>query len=85
MNVRYSLAFWEFDIKAWNAAMLKASLEMGEDFVAAVLGVSPKTVHTWTVTDSSSYSKFPHPSMTNFIKACNELDLDPRKFFILEE
>lgn len=85
MNKKYILAFWEFDLKAWAQAMIEATNEMGVDFVAQCLGVSPKTVTNWSTPDNSAYSEFPHPSMSNFIKTCNELDLDPRSFFCLEE
>lgn len=85
MNIRYSLVNWQFNMGSWSRAIQEASDEMGTEFVAQALEVSVKTVQNWIKMHESAYGEFPYPNMTNFIRAMNMLDLDPREFFILED
>lgn len=83
--IKYSLVKWEFNKGAWAQAIATAVDEFGVDVVAGLTGVAPNTVRNWSMMYQSSYGEFPYPSMHNFIKTCNELDLDVRDFWILED
>jgi hypothetical protein len=85
MVTKYKLVNWEFNMGGWGRAMQESVDRFGVEFVAQILEVSPKTVDNWIKGYKSVYSEFPHPNMSNFIWACNQLDLDPREFFILED
>jgi hypothetical protein len=85
MVTKYKLLNWEFNKGAWAQALILSVDLLGIEFVAGVLQVSKFTVHNWIKMPQSAYGDFPHPSMSNFLHACNMLDLDPREFFILED
>jgi hypothetical protein len=82
--IHYKLVSWQFDTDAWRMAVNKAVEDVGHDVVAGVLGVHVATIYGWKRMESG-YKEFPYPNMTNFIAFCNAMDLDPRKFFVLED
>jgi transcriptional regulator with XRE-family HTH domain len=51
--------------------------------MAELLGVSKSTVNNWA--RGNFTSEFPFPHLSNFLIVCNNLDLDPRDFFVLED
>lgn len=83
MNIRYKLMGWEFNHELWSATMATAVAEMGLEFMALSMNVSQSALENWS--KGYFHDDFKHPNMTNFIKACNLLDLDPREFFRLED
>lgn len=81
MVTKYKIVNWRFNTEAWANAMSVALDTFGEDF-PVMLGVTMSCVRQWS---KGVYKEgFEHPSMSNVIKTCNLLDLDPRKFFELE-
>jgi len=83
--IRYKLVKWEFNKGAWSQAVSTAVDMVGAQFVSDMMEVSPKTVQNWMKMYQSAYGEFPHPSMHNFIKFCNEFDLNPTEFWYLED
>jgi len=81
MPPKYRVIPMKFDTESWAAALEQAA-DGNKKELAYLLGIDPSTVSTWT---KLHYQQaFPYPSMTAFLNACNLLDLDPRKFFILD-
>jgi len=82
MATKHIVANWTFNGNAFAEA-LRNSVNKG-DFkaLAELLEVSETTVARWAT--DTHHSAFPHPSMGNFIKVCNILDLDPRSFWELD-
>ena len=80
---RYSLVAWRFNVILWAATMQTAIAEIGLTEFAAIIDVTPKTLEDWS--KGRVNSGYPHPHMTNFLKALNWLDLDPRDYFELED
>lgn len=85
MPTRYVSLNSEFSMDVWGAALQRECDEHGQEFVAAYLGVSQKTVFNWITKSEAAYREFPHPHMTNFLKFCNAFGYDPRDFFKLGE
>lgn len=83
MNTRYKLVSWEFDIKAFGAAIMRLHETFSWGELAEIIGCSKSTVYNWAMGNVND--EFPWPRMHNFIAVCNELDLDPREFFVLED
>lgn len=83
--IHYKLVNWAFNKGAWAQAVATAVDLVGDEIVAGIMDVSPKTVQNWMRMYQSAYGEFPHPNMTNFIKFCNEFDCDVREFWILED
>lgn len=71
---------WQFDAERW-AADLKNQRDA--DLVAAQ-GLSGLSAGAWWHWLNPKKGKeFQHPNMSNFIKVCNLLQLDPRDYFCL--
>lgn len=83
MNTRYKIVMWEFDIKAFSAALMQLHEHFSWGELAEIIGCSKSTVYNWA--NGNVTDEFPWPRMHNFMAVCNELDLDPRDFFILED
>lgn len=83
MGIHYELFNWQFDMEAFSEALQKIA-DMDKHDFAAVIGIDVSTLENWRSGDYIKRKK-PYPSMTNFINACNWLDLDPREFFKLED
>ena len=77
----YKIYKWRFDSKRWAKAIKFLTDDSVKNW-AALLGVNPTTLSTWRHIDNPN--RYPHPSMTSLLLVCNELDLDPRDFFVLE-
>lgn len=81
--MRYKVVNFKFDMAAFSTVL--KNVNDGDVVVfARVIGVDESTLRNWR-TGYNARTSFPHPSMSNFIAACNALDLDPRDFFILED
>ena len=83
--IHYKLVKWEFNKGAWSQSVMTAVDDVGIDVVAHILDVSTKTIANWGKMHISAYGEFPYPNMTNFIRFCNEFDLDVREFWYLED
>lgn len=85
MTTKYKVVSWEFDSAAFSAA-LQSQMEMNElkDY-AEIFGVDANTLYSWWKGSYGQHGAFQHPRMSNFIKVCNHLDLDPREYFCLAE
>ena len=78
---KHILIDWEFDMQAWSKAIALGIETIGYKDLAALLDLDPSTLSNWK--NTLVHEKFPHPSMSNFVKVCNLLDLDPRDFWRL--
>lgn len=80
MGIEYVSVDWIFDVSAWCAAVRKAVSDDDVETWAELLECHENTLQRWR--SGRGISKpFPYPNMTNFLKFCNALDLDPREFF----
>lgn len=80
--MRYVLLNFKFDMDKF-AATLRTCVQGDNDVFSEAIGVDRSTLANWMA--HRYRGKFAHPSMSNFIAACNWLDLDPRDFFVLDE
>lgn len=83
MGITYKLVNWEFDRATFSAKLMDMHESFSWGEMAEIIGCSKSTVYNWA--NGNFSDEFPWPRMHNFIAVCNELDLDPRSFFILEE
>lgn len=83
MTTEYKHMNWVFDMDAFSE-MLRDKLRK-EDLhaFAQLIGVHVHTVENWR-NHAHSEREFDHPRMSNLIKVCNTLDVDPRLFFGVE-
>lgn len=80
--IEYKIYNWTFDSERWAGVLDRVSLEIDDRTLGEVLGVGRSTVNNWR-NRAYRLSEFDFPSMSNFIKVCNALDLDPRDFYTL--
>lgn len=83
MPTRYVSLNSEFNMDAWSTALHRECEEHGQEFVAAYMSVSQKTLTNWIVKSETAYGEFPYPHMTNLLRFCNSFGYDPRDFFSL--
>jgi len=80
MTTTYTWANWRFNSEAWAATLNN----IGDELIEAareLTGLSEAAFWHWR---NNTYPEgFEHPNMTNLLKICNLLDLDPRDFFDL--
>jgi transcriptional regulator with XRE-family HTH domain len=83
MVTKYRVVYWEFDGEKF-ARHLEAWVKVvGSKDVAGVIGVSESTLANWV---NNRYARgFNHPHLSNLLRTCNELSLDPREFFTTSE
>ena len=80
--IKFRVVKFRFAVEKWAMALETIAQEDMPEF-ARIIGVDESTLRNWR---SGDYTRraFAYPQMTNFINACNWLDLDPREFFELE-
>lgn len=83
MTTKHKVVPMEFDSAAWAIIVQRACDMIDIQVLADMLGVSVGCVKHWR--NNKYPDGFEYPSMTNFIRACNLLDADPRDFFVLRE
>ncbi len=83
MVTRYIVVHWQFDLERFSRHIKAWCEAVGYDTVAMAIGVSKPTVTRWA--NGGYGGVHDHPNMDNFIKACDELSLDPRDFFTTSE
>ncbi len=80
--MEYKWVDWTFNTDLWSKTIARAIELYGKDDFAEICGLSDTTVYNWSV---GRYTEgFNWPSMHNFLKITNLLDLNPMKFFVLE-
>jgi transcriptional regulator with XRE-family HTH domain len=83
MVTKYKVVWWGFDTQRFARHIAAWGDTVGYDTVAECLGMSQSRVKAWARGfDAGPDDK---PSMGAFMKACNELSLDPRDFFTTGE
>ena len=82
MTTKYRIMPFVFDMTAFAGELEKVDRAFHEE-LCEIMIIDQSTLRNW-ITGQYDKSKFPHPSMSNFLKVCNWLDLDPREFFKLE-
>jgi len=78
---QYKVVNWQFD-SALLAKKLSALDRDMLDTLMEIVGVSYGGIWHWK---NNTYPEgVNYPNMSNFLKLCDALDLDPREFFILD-
>lgn len=83
MVTMYKTVRWEFNGDAFAFAVSEWVLAFGADEVAAMLHVHRSTVQHWS--RGVFNVEFPHPSMSNLLTVCNELNINPTLMFTTSE
>jgi len=83
MVTKYKVVHWEFDVERFARHIAAWGDTVGYDAVAEVLEMSESAVKQWA--RGNHHTSYPHPSMMRFLRACNQLSLDPRDFFTTSE
>lgn len=83
MPIKYRVVNWIFDCERFGRHIKAWGETVGYGTVGDVLGVTDTTIKNWAKGEFAG--EFPHPRMGNFLKACNELSLQPMDFFRLED
>jgi len=71
---------WKFDAERWAADLNRQS---DGDRIAALELAGLSAGAWWAWLNPKANRPFNHPNMSNFIKICNLLQLDPRDYFCL--
>ena len=74
---------FKFDVGSWARVIANWIDVVGADYIAEAIQADPGTVKAWS--RGTFKPGYQYPSMTLFMRACNELDLDPRQFFVMDE
>lgn len=84
MSARYQkLVLWAYNTKLFSDCLNELLKDFTLAEVAEIVGVTPSCIKSWA---NGHYSDgFNHPSMSNFLVVCDQLDLDPREFFVQED
>lgn len=83
MGTTYKVVHWMFDAERFGRHISAWGEVVGFDAIAEVVGVTVATVKAWS--RGVTPGEYNHPRMSNFIKICDELSLDPREFFTTSE
>jgi hypothetical protein len=83
MTTEYKHMNWVFDADAFAEMLRDRVSDTDMPAFAELLGVSVSIVRGW-IARYSRGTEFDHPHMSNFLKVCNLLDVDPRLFFGVE-
>lgn len=83
MNTTYKFVVWAFDTARFASAVKDLHEHFSWAELSQLLDVSKSTLNNWA--NGNFSPEFPFPHMSNFLHICNELDLDPREFFVIEE
>jgi len=82
MVTKFRVINFKFDHERFSVELQKIHSHDVKLFAEAI-GVDESTLRNWR-RNTYTESKFAHPAMSNFIIACNILDIDPRDFFALD-
>jgi len=81
MGIQYKIVNWQFD-STKLAEVLQSQDKATLEALIALMDVSTGALWHWK---NDTYPVgVNYPNMSNFLKLCDALDLDPREFFILE-
>lgn len=80
MGATYKIIDWQFDSEKL-AGVLKVLTVDEQKLLAEYLGVSNGGIWHWR--ENCYPEGVNYPNMSNFLKLCDALDLDPREFFVL--
>jgi len=83
MGIEYKWVNWTFDRALWSETMDRAIEKYGIEDLAEIAELDASTLNNWANGRYKGAFKWPH--MVNFLKLTNLLDLDPRKFYCLED
>lgn len=83
MGTKYVSVGKKFDVVAWSDLMNRA-INMFDTIheAASMMDIHPTTLGNWR--DAKFSDGFEHPNMSNFIRICNLMDVDPATFFTWE-
>jgi len=81
MGIQYKIEDWQFDSAELAETLTDLPVEM-LSFLEGYLDVSHGAIWHWK--NNVYPAGVNYPNMSNFLKLCDALDLDPREFFILD-
>ena len=77
--IKYKVVPWEFNHVAWSAAMAQIVDSGDMEALAELTELSTAAIRNWA---KGVYTEgYQYPRMTNFLKICNVLDINPQEFF----
>jgi len=83
MTTKYRIMPFVFDMKAFAESLKRVDPAWHAE-LAEIAEIDVTTLRNW-MNGHYDRSKWPHPHMSNFLRVCNWLDLDPRDYFVLGE
>lgn len=81
MTILYVWSDWHFFSSRWATYIARGCDTLGTEEFAELIEVNPVTLKHWIGDLSVNEPNYPYPSMTNFLKVCSLLDIDPAIFF----
>jgi len=83
MVTKYKFVNYEFNFDFW-AMNMRLIVERGDaPVVAELMGISESIIVNW---GKGRWTEgFKYPNMTNFLKMCNFLEIEPLQFFTTSE
>jgi len=84
MGINYKLMEWRFNWSAWGAGLRDLMTDTEVETWAELLEVHETTIARWRQGVNHN-KRFPYPNMTNFLKVCNALEINPSDMFELVE
>lgn len=83
MVTLYKYVNYEFNFAFWSQTVARAIESHGVQVLAELLEVSEEILINWS---KGRYTEtFAYPRMTNFLKVCNLLEIEPLQFFTTSE
>jgi len=83
MVTKYKFVNYEFNFDVWSSTM-RLLVERGDaPVVSELLGMSESIIINWA--KGRWTEGFKYPNMTNFLKVCNLLEIEPLQFFTTSE
>jgi len=83
MGIEYKWLDWNFNRDLWAETVSKAIDAHGLLDLAEMLDIDHSSLGSWA--KNRYYKGFNYPSMTNFLKVVNLLNLNPAHFWALEQ
>jgi len=80
--IKAHIEHFSFDYVAFGEAIEGSGID--DKTLGDYLGVSSDTIKRWRTAKYKEGESFAHPSMSNFLKLCNALDLNCHSFFKLD-
>lgn len=80
---KYRHVDYVFDRHLWSLVISSLVGEYGVEDICELLDVSDSTLYNWGM--NVHHDDYPHPRMSNWLKVCNLLDINPASFVTTED